>query len=207
MNEKRFRFTKAVVDGLAIPTEDDAGTVGYTMVWDTQVMGFGLQLRPSGMKTFILVYRNKAGRVRRFTIGRHRRVTVDQAREAARHHDGVIALGGDPVADRKRDRTAKTLDEVFERYIADHLIPNRSDQAVRSAKRARAPISKSLGKDLRSNPDSRDGGAGLGVSMTGDRSNSLMNDEPLRKPHYHRDRQDRLAEPAKPTLRIRQWIS
>jgi integrase len=123
------------------------GTVGYTMVWDTQVMGYGLQLRPSGMKTFILVYRNKAGRVRRLTIGRYGRVTVDQAREAARHHNGVIALGGDPVADRKQDRTAKTLDEVFERYIVDHLIPNRSDQAVRSAKRVRGLISKSLGRE------------------------------------------------------------
>jgi hypothetical protein len=60
MNEKRFRFTKAAVDGLPIPTQIDVGTVGYTMVWDTQVTGFGLQLRPSGMKTFILVYRNKA---------------------------------------------------------------------------------------------------------------------------------------------------
>jgi integrase len=122
--------------------------VGYTMVWDTLVTGLGLQLRPSGMKTFILVYRNKAGRVRRFTIGRYGRVTVDQAREAAKHHNGVIVLGGDPAADRKRDRTAKTLDEVFERYIADHPTPNRSEQAVRSAKRVRGLISKSLGKEL-----------------------------------------------------------
>ena len=75
-------------------------------------------------------------------------MTVDQAREAAKHHNGVIALGGDPVADRKRNRTAKTLDEVFERYIADHLTPNRSDEAVRSAKRVRGLISKSLGKEL-----------------------------------------------------------
>ena len=148
MHEKRFRFTKSAVDGLAIPTRDDVGTVGYTIAWDTQVTGFGLQLRPSGTKTFILVYRNKAGRVRRLTIGRYGRVTVDQAREAAKHHNGVIVLGGDPVADRKRDRTAKTLDEVFERYIADHLTPNRSDQAVRSAKRVRGLISKSLGKQL-----------------------------------------------------------
>ena len=65
MSEKRFRFTKAAVDGLSIPTKDDVGTIGYAMVWDTQVTGFGLQLRPSGMRTFILVYRNKAGRVRR----------------------------------------------------------------------------------------------------------------------------------------------
>jgi len=148
MDEKRFRFNKSTVDGLPVPTKDGVGTVGYVMVWDTQVTGFGLQLRPSGMKTFILVYRNKAGRVRRFTIGRYGRVTVDQAREAAKHHNGMIALGGDPVADRKRDRTAKTLDEVFERYIADHLTPNRSDQAVRSAKRVRELISKSLGKEL-----------------------------------------------------------
>jgi integrase len=148
MTEKRFRFTKSAVDGLAIPTKDEVVTVGYTMVWDTQVTGLGLQLRPSGMRTFILVYRNKAGRVRRLTIGRYGRVTVDQAREAAKHHNGVIVLGGDPVADRKRDRTAKTLDEVFDRYIADHLIPNRSDQAVRSAKRVRALIAKSLGKQL-----------------------------------------------------------
>jgi hypothetical protein len=115
------------VDGLATPSKGDVGTVGYAMVWDTQVTGFGVQLRPSGMKTFILVYRNKAGRVRRRRYGR---VTVDQAREAAKHHNGLIALGGDPVADRKRNRTAKTLDEVFERYIADHLIPNRSDVTV-----------------------------------------------------------------------------
>src|SRR6516225_6421787 len=108
MNERPFRFTKAAVDGLAIPRKDDVGTIGYTIVWDSQVTGFGLQLRPSGMKTFILVYRNKAGRVRRLTIGRYGRVTVDQAREAAKHHNGVIVLGGDPVADRKRNRTAKT---------------------------------------------------------------------------------------------------
>jgi hypothetical protein len=148
MSEKRFRFTKSAVDGLAVPIREAVGTVGYTMVWDTLVTGLGLQLWPSGMKTFIVVYRNKAGRVRRLTIGRYGRVTVDQAREAAKHHNGVIVLGGDPAADRKRDRTAKTLDEVFERYIADHLTPNRSDQAVRSAKRVQALIAKNLGKQL-----------------------------------------------------------
>jgi integrase len=150
VTERRFRFTKSAVDGLAIPTRDEVGTVGYTIVWDTHVTGFGLQPRPSGMKTFILVYRNKAGRVRRLTIGRYGQVTVDQAREAAKHYNGVIALGGDSVMDRKRDRTAKTLDEVFVRYIAEHLTPNRSDQAVRSAKRVQRFIAKSLGKQLAS---------------------------------------------------------
>src|ERR1700731_998107 len=134
MTEKRFRFTKSAVDGLAIPTEAEVGTVGYRMVWDTQVIGFGLQLRPSGLKTFIFVYRNKGGRVRRLTIGRYGRVTVDQAREAAKQHNGVVALGGDPVADRKKNRAAKTLDELFPPYIKKNLIPNRSPDARRSPK-------------------------------------------------------------------------
>jgi integrase len=116
-------------------------------VWDTQVIGFGLQLRPSGIRTFIFVYRNK-GRVKRMTIGRYGRVTVDQAREAAKHYNGVIALGGDPVADKKRNRAAKTLDELLHLYIERHLIPNRSDDAVRSARRVRRLISNGLGKEL-----------------------------------------------------------
>jgi integrase len=147
MNEKRFRFSKSTVDGLAIPTKAEVGTVGYTMVWDTQVIGFGLQLRPSGLKTIIISYRTK-GRVRRLTIGRYGRVTVDQAREAAKHYNGVIALGGDPVADRKRNRAAKTVDELLRRYIKKHLIPNRSHDAVRSAKRVRRLISKGLGQEF-----------------------------------------------------------
>jgi integrase len=148
MTEKRFRFNKSTVDGLAIPTKADVGTVGYMMVWNTQVTGFGLQVRPSGTKTFILVYRGRAGRVRRLTIGRDGRVTFDQARGAAKHYNGVIALGGDPVADRKRDRVAKTVDELLHLYIERHLTPNRSDDAVRSAKRVRRLISKGLGKEL-----------------------------------------------------------
>jgi integrase len=148
MNEKRFRFTKSAVDALGIPTEAEVGTVGYTMVWDTQVIGFGLQLRPSGIKTFIFVYRNKGGRVRRLTIGRYGRVTVDQARDVAKRHNGVVALGGDPVADRKRNRAAKTIDELLRRYIKKHLIPNRSHDAVRSAKRVQRLISKGLGQEF-----------------------------------------------------------
>src|SRR5690348_13219868 len=126
MNEKRFRFSKAIVDSLAIPTKAKVGTVGYTMVWDTQVTGFGLQVRPTGTKTFILVYRT-SGRVRRLTLGRYGRVTVDQARNAAKHYNGVIALGGDPVVERKQNRAAKTFDEVFRLYIEEHLTPNRSE--------------------------------------------------------------------------------
>jgi integrase len=73
-------------------------------------------------------------------------VTVDQARNAAKHYNGVIALGGDPVVERKQNRAAKTFDEVFRLYIEEHLTPNRSEHAVRSAERVRRLISTGLGR-------------------------------------------------------------
>jgi integrase len=109
------------------------------------VAGFGVVVRPSGLMTFILVYRNKEGRVRRLKIGRYGRLTVDQARQAAKQHNGKVALGGDPVADKRRDRSAKTVDEVFAAYLDRHIVPNGSEHAERSVKRVRKMIKKSLG--------------------------------------------------------------
>jgi hypothetical protein len=156
MGEKRFRFTKSLIDALPIPNEPEAGSAGYVMYWDASISGFGVLVRPSGLKTFVLVYRNPQGRVRRLTIGRYGRITVDQAREAAKHHNGKIVLGGDPVADKKRDRSAKTMDEVLEKYIEDHLSPNRSEHATRSGKRVRVLVKKSLGSRYVSLIDSTD---------------------------------------------------
>jgi integrase len=145
MAEKTFRFTKSAIDQLPIPTLAEAGSAGYVMYWDMAVAGFGVVVRPSGLMTFILVYRNKEGRVRRLKIGRYGRLTVDQARQAAKQHNGKVVLGGDPVADKRRDRSAKTVDEVFAAYLDRHIVPNGSEHAERSVKRVRKMIKKSLG--------------------------------------------------------------
>lgn len=156
MNEKRFRFTKSLIDSLPAPTAAEAGSAGYAMYWDTVVSGFGVVVRPSGLRTFILVYRNPQGRVCRLTIGRYGRLTVEQAREAAKQHNGRIALGGDPVADKKRDRSAKTVDEVFGSYLQEHITPNCSEHAERSVKRVRRMVKASLGHKYISKIDSTD---------------------------------------------------
>ncbi len=145
MAGKTFRFTKSAIDQLSIPTVAEAGSAGYVMYWDTTVTGFGVVVRPSGLMTFILVYRSKEGRVRRLTIGRYGRVTLDQARAAAKQHNGRVVLGGDPVADKKRDRSAMTVDEVFQAYLDRHIKNAASEHAERSVKRVRGLIKKSLG--------------------------------------------------------------
>lgn len=144
----KFTFTKSAIDALPIPSKDECGKVGYRLHWDTQLPGFGLQVRPTGLKTFILLYRGRSGRSRKLTIGRYGRITLDQARAAARRRFGDVALGDDPQAEKKRLRAMKTFGEVFDAYLKEHLEANRSEHAVRSGKRVKRLIEKTLARQL-----------------------------------------------------------
>jgi hypothetical protein len=57
------RITKRVVDA-TLPADRDV------FVWDAELPGFGLRVKPGGTKSYLLQYRNAEGRSRRLTIGR-----------------------------------------------------------------------------------------------------------------------------------------
>ncbi len=62
------RITKRVVDGLEVQATE------YS-VWDGKLSGFGVRVRPSGAKSYVVVYRAGSGRgapVRRYTIRQRR---------------------------------------------------------------------------------------------------------------------------------------
>ena len=92
------KLTKSLVEALE-PSKD--GVKGsYLFAWDQELRGFGVQVLPSGLKSFILQYRNGEKRSRRIVIGRYGVMTVEEARKEARVLLGKIAKGVDP-ADEK----------------------------------------------------------------------------------------------------------
>ena len=90
------------------------------IVWDTAVPGFGARRQRSDAVSYVLFYRNREGRQRWFTIGRHGAPwTPDTAREEAKRLLGEVAHKADPAADKRSKRNAKTVAELCDLYLAD----------------------------------------------------------------------------------------
>jgi len=72
--------------------------------WDDAIAGFGCRVYPSGKRSFILSYRDAAGKKKLYTLGPYGVLTVDKARELAIKRRGELVDGKDPLRDRKRER-------------------------------------------------------------------------------------------------------
>jgi integrase len=86
-------------------------------VWDDSLAGFGLRVKPSGVASFMLQFRNAEGTSRRMTLGKVGVLAPEQARKVAREKLAEVARGHDPCADRQSARTAPTVAEVCEWYL------------------------------------------------------------------------------------------
>jgi integrase len=80
------------------------------LVWDTTLKGFGLLVMPSGVKSYVYQYRigGRAGRTRRYTIGRHGSPwTPEKARKRAEDLAVLVKSGVDPIDAERGDRRAQ----------------------------------------------------------------------------------------------------
>jgi Arm DNA-binding domain len=126
------RITKRTVDA-AQPKDREY------FLWDGELLGFGLRVLPSGVKSYVAKYRLGPGRrapVRRVTIGKHGKLTADAARERARKILADVVRGDELLAFGHR---AVPLVRVEVRSLASRALGFRAptagkDSAYRSGR-------------------------------------------------------------------------
>lgn len=127
-----MRITNEVADATEYGGRELAsGRHSTHILWD-QVDGFGLRIYPSGRKVWILKYRTRYGKQRWYTIGTYPDLSSTVARREAERLRSMIAMGGDPRAERVEERSGFTIadlaDEYLEKYAKQRKKSWRADE-------------------------------------------------------------------------------
>jgi len=115
------KLTKRIFDAAKADSKE-------LFIWDSQLKGFGLRVKPSGNKSFLIQYRNSGHKTRRYTLKKI--VSVEGARKKARAFLAQIADGYDPSAEAKEARSAETVADLAELYIKDYAIEQKAASSV-----------------------------------------------------------------------------
>ncbi|MDT2022808.1 tyrosine-type recombinase/integrase [Methylocella sp. CPCC 101449] len=100
------------------------------IITDTELPGFGLRVRPSGHKSWIVAYRAPPGGrtapKRKMVLGVDTAITADEARRRAKQILASVRLGSDPAKARDEARAMPTFGEFAEQFITDVCAPPHS---------------------------------------------------------------------------------
>ncbi len=131
MSEVRVKIGKRVVDAIQ-PGEAER------FIWDADLPGFGIRIRPSGAASYIALYRNGSGRSaprRRVTLASVGSITPDEARRLARVTLADAAKGLDPAAVKARRRKEEVIGDLCDRYLREHVAAHNKTSTADFAER------------------------------------------------------------------------
>ena len=102
------------------------------VVWDEALPGFGVRIKPSGVRSYVVQYRNRlTGASKRMTIGQHGPLlTFDQAKRRARTILADAVRGLDPAEAQRSARGAPTVRDLAADYVERHAVPNILDIVI-----------------------------------------------------------------------------
>lgn len=111
-------FTQKTIDSLSSNGKD-------RFVWDGDLKGFGVRIKPTGVKSYLIQYRNSGGATRRYSLGKIESITLKDARKLARVKLAAVAGGNDPSADRKKERAAQTIAELGQYFLDVYAVERK----------------------------------------------------------------------------------
>jgi integrase len=136
-----LRLTKRIIESTPIPDR------GETVLWDSDLRGFGVRIYASGRRVFVLQYQTPdTSTTRKLTFGTYPALTVEAARELAKNKAGDVAKGTDPQ--RETVDVKATMGKVFPDYLkerAGKLAPSSLKEYERIWTKTLAPV---FGKKL-----------------------------------------------------------
>ena len=145
----RTRLTETFIMSLRLPPDKADLTV-----WDTEVVGLGVRVRPTG-KTWVLGFRpagtGRSGTFKRMKLASTSAVrSVTEARSLARAELGRVARGDDPLAARAeaKAREKRRLGDIIDRYDAALATRGYVNRAA-SISTLRRNFAAMMGRDVR----------------------------------------------------------
>lgn len=92
----------------------------------TVTTGFVLEVRPTGGKTYYFRYSDAYGKAKQIKIAGYGDITFDKSKKEAQRLRSVVALGGDPKADKEQKKSIPLYSTLAEQHLAHAKTYQRS---------------------------------------------------------------------------------
>jgi integrase len=119
--------------------------------WDASLPGFGVRIRSTGTKTWVVQYRFR-GEQRRESLGDVRRFSLEGARKIARKRFAQVELDIDPAAERVKARAQATAAKLTLATAMDRYLDAKQDVMRASTHKAATRYFAVHWKPLRDKP-------------------------------------------------------